>query len=493
MEYSIYQNDIFDEVLNGNSNVVISAVAGSGKTTTIKECLNLIPKDSDSIYMAFNNNIVEEMKDKLKGTKTQITTMHSFGWRAIMKATNYKAKLNKSKSYKHIEIILRKNKITDEKKKSYYFYMLSIMLDLMRQNLIDDEDNIVELGLKYDFLLGEDDVKMLDDILTRMNKDKKEYDFTDMIYRTVLDNIRLPKYDYIFVDESQDLSKCQQAIISKIRKIDGRMVAVGDPSQAIYGFAGSDNNSYSNLKDMFANTIELPLSVNYRCATRIVEEAQKINSQILPFNGNKKGIVKDGFVKEITDSDWVLCRNVKPLVQLNLYLLDRQIKSFIKGYDIGIGLMRLVSKSSNARIEKCLKSYEGEIFKQMVKLKKRGVRNPKNTEKIDGMNQKLEILKILSKDLIFSKDLISRIKSIFKDSGDGVVLSTIHKAKGTENSRIFFLLPNLIPSQYATQSWQLEQEQNLMYVAITRAKHELIYINEDAFKPVKDKIKELIK
>lgn len=213
----------------------------------------------------------------------------------------------------------------------------------------------------------------------------------------------------------------------------------------------------------------------------------------MPAPKAKNGIVRNGFVTEIINSDWVLCRNLKPLVQLNLFLLDRKIKSYIKGYDIGIGLIRVLDKSSKSRVENVLKSYENEIHKEMVKMKKNGVKNPKNSEKIDNMNQKLEILKILSKDLLFTVDLIKRIKQIFKESGEGVMLSTIHKSKGLENHRIFFLLPNLIPNQFATQAWQLEQENNLLYVAITRAKNELVYINEDEFKPVKDKIKELMK
>lgn len=493
MVHSKFQLDIFNEVENGDSNIVISAVAGSGKTTTIEECLNIIPHKSDAIYLAFNNTIVDEMKNRLRSTTTLITTMHSFGWKAIMRHTNFKANLNKSKSYKYIEIVLKKNNIKDEKLKSYYFYMMSNMLDLIRQNLICDFDEIIQLGIKYDFLLGEPDVMMISETLSMMNKDKREYDFTDMIYRVVVDKIKLPKYDFIFVDESQDLSKCQQQIVSKIRKINGRMIAVGDPKQAIYGFAGSDNNSYNNLKYMFDNTVELPLSVNYRCGKEIVKEAQKINPQILPAPKAKNGIVRNGFVTEIINSDWVLCRNLKPLVQLNLFLLDRKIKSYIKGYDIGIGLIRVLDKSSKSRVENVLKSYENEIHKEMVKMKKNGVKNPKNSEKIDNMNQKLEILKILSKDLLFTVDLIKRIKQIFKESGEGVMLSTIHKSKGLENHRIFFLLPNLIPNQFATQAWQLEQENNLLYVAITRAKNELIYINEDEFKPVKDKIKELMK
>jgi len=73
------------------------------------------------------------------------------------------------------------------------------------------------------------------------------------------------------------------------------------------------------------------------------------------------------------------------------------------------------------------------------------------------------------------------IKGIFSDEVKGIILSTIHKAKGLENDRIFFLAPELIPSKYATQPWQYEQEQNLFYVAVTRAKHELIYVWGNVF------------
>ena len=493
MKYSKYQKDIFEEIVDGHSNVVIGAVAGSGKTTTIEESINLIPKGDDSIYIAFNNKIVDEMKGRLKNKKTLITTIHSFGWKQIMRSTNYKAKLNKAKSYKYIEINLKKNKITEPKKKSYYTYMMSNMIDLVRQNLVNEIEDIISLGDRYDFLISEDEAEMIKEVLASMNKDKKEFDFTDMIYRVVIDKIRLPKFNWIFVDESQDLSACQQAIIAKIKKDDGRMIAVGDPNQAIYGFAGADSNSYHNLKNMFENTKELPLSVNYRCGTDIVREAQKINPLIKPFKKNKTGIVREGEVDEIENSDWVICRNVKPLVLLNLYLLDNNTKSFIRGYDIGVGLIRLLDKNSKTRCESSISSYENEILKEVVKMKKKGVKNPKNSEKIDNMNQKLEILKILAYGLTFTSDLIAKIKRIFKESGEGVILSTIHKSKGLENGRIFFLLPNLIPNQFATQDWQIEQENNLKYVAITRAKSELVYIHEESFSIVKERIKQLTK
>jgi superfamily I DNA/RNA helicase len=212
----------------------------------------------------------------------------------------------------------------------------------------------------------------------------------------------------------------------------------------------------------------------------------------LPYKKNPEGEVRDGTIEEIKNSDWVICRNLKPLVQLNLFFLDRGMKSFIKGIDIGIGLAKILEKTSGTRVETSLKEFETTINKEIVKMKKKGVNNPKKTEKIDNMLQKLEIMTILANECVTTRQLIDKIRTIFKETGDGIMLSTIHKTKGLENERIFFLLPNLIPNKFAIQEWNLEQEGNLLYVGITRAQKDLIYIQNNDFKIVTDRIKEIL-
>jgi superfamily I DNA/RNA helicase len=58
-------------------------------------------------------------------------------------------------------------------------------------------------------------------------------------------------------------------------------------------------------------------------------------------------------------------------------------------------------------------------------------------------------------------------------------LSTIHKAKGREWDRVGFLDAHLIPAKWARQDWELEQEDNLAYVGVTRAKQELVYLDSE--------------
>ena len=94
------------------------------------------------------------------------------------------------------------------------------------------------------------------------------------------------------------------------------------------------------------------------------------------------------------------------------------------------------------------------------------------------MNQKFDILQVLSEGVSFTKDLKENIRQIFREQGEGICLSTIHKSKGLENDNVFILCPELIPNRFAVQEWQLKQEDNLLYVAITRAKKKLIFLSD---------------
>jgi DNA helicase-2/ATP-dependent DNA helicase PcrA len=492
MEFSAFQKRIFRRVKEGSENIVIEAVAGSGKTTTLIHCLNLLPEESTKIFVAFNNTVVDELKDKIIAENSLITTMHSFCWKLVLKHYRYKCKLNPNKSVKHIERILVKQNV-DKKKIGYFTYVYSNLVDLCRHYFVNDIDSLKEIAVKYSFIITDEDAVNVLNVLKNMNSDKKEFDFTDMIYRAILDDVNFSKFDYVFVDESQDLSKLQQIIISKIKNRDGRMIAVGDPMQSIYGFAGADSNSYYNMKNLFANTIEMPLSVNYRCGIDIVSEARKINPKILPFKNNELGKVGAGYVDNITNKDWVVCRNLKPLILLNVYLLSKGIRSFVKGVDIGLGLKQIVNKSNVKTTETMLKNFKTSIDLEREKLIRKGVKNPDKSEKIFMMNQKYEILSVIAYSFnnYNTKDLNKTIDEIFKEQDNAVCLLTIHKSKGLENEIVYFLCPELIPSRFAEQDWELQQENNLKYVAITRAKKELLYVED--YSKVTDYYKEIVK
>ncbi len=94
------------------------------------------------------------------------------------------------------------------------------------------------------------------------------------------------------------------------------------------------------------------------------------------------------------------------------------------------------------------------------------------------ISRALSILASKSSNMDHLKRMIA---DIFCPKKDAIVLSSIHKSKGLEYDNVFLLRPDLIPSKFAKTEEELRQENNLMFVAITRAKKEFKYIykNED--------------
>ena len=494
MKDSLFQKKIYREVGLGNGSILINAAAGSGKTTTILKSLKFTKSRTDKVFLAFNNSIVDELKEKIKDRNIKVSTMHSLCWSSLMRHYNFKVKLDKSKTNSHINKFLKKSKI-EQKKYGFVTYNSSKILDLIRLNLIDvDDKEVVENLANFHDLEFDDEIyDIVKKSLVSMNKDKKVFDFTDMIYRAIIDNVKIPRFDFVYVDECQDLSMVQHEVIKRVVKKNGRVIAVGDPRQAIYGFAGADSSSFNNLKNITEKVIELPLNENYRCGKEIIKRAQKINPNIIAFKGSINGLVEDDSdISLIESGDWVICRNVKPLVFLNMYLTLKGKKSFIKGRDIGFGLENYIKKLNCSSLDSLEKKFESEILSECSKLKKKGVKNPMKTEKIDKMSQRYDMVRVLSENCLSIKDLLSHIRSVFKDEGDGICLTTIHKSKGLENRRIFFLAPELIPNRFAVMDWQLVQEQNLEYVGITRAKEELHFIPEHKYEKIEKFIKKKI-
>ena len=246
----------------------------------------------------------------------------------------------------------------------------------------------------------------------------------------------------------------------------------------IYGFAGSDVKSFERLVNR-PNTKQLPLSVCYRCAKTIVEEARTIYDHIQPFDKAEEGVVRnDGSVSEITEGDFVLCRNTKPLVELYFKLLKQNKKAFIKGKDIGENLLKELEPFKGLRSEDALNSLHDQLDDLVESLKQKGISKPKYHDKYIAKAELVGVISVFLSTTNTANEAYRTISRIFKDDGEGIMLSTIHKSKGLEANRVFILKRELLPSEHATEEWQLEQERNLQYVMITRAKKELIYISE---------------
>lgn len=524
---SEYQKKIFKFILKGKGNAVVSAVAGSGKTTTLLKALEIIPKDKNVLFLAFNKSIADELKTRVPQTNNiTVKTVHGFGYGML--ARYYGSEIDNGKYrklfYDFVDYF-RNKKISAIEKYKFTKEQLSEakkMLELIQvaelklKPFVTDVISLVNLGRLHliDMAVmfnGVNDLKNVADKHTIDYRDNQcevawylislgitytdMIDYTDMIYIPIWNELKSETYDMVFVDECQDLSSCQRLLMKKAMDPEnGRFIAVGDPGQAIYAFAGADDLSYKKLCEI-ENTIELPLSITYRCATQIVDLVHPLNPYIKALPKNNKGVIdRDASYLHVKDGDMVVCRQMFPVVSLCIKFLKQNKKSYIIGSDIGMSLISMINNADN-KIEFTMSKVLSKLFDDKEKLIVKLMETEKYS-RIDAtecnsvviLTEKIDVIVALAEGIEDPNIVIDKIKKIFSNQQkSGICLSTIHKAKGLEADRVFVLHPELMPSRYAKLEWELKQEDNLKYVAYTRAKTHLGFITDfDAFKRKKN-------
>lgn len=502
---SKYQQDIFDFIQHGNGNSVINALAGSGKTSTIVNAVKLIPSTCNALFIAFNKEIVKELEKKLAGVKNvQVKTLHSLGLLMIRRNLGTNIEIDEYKYRTFIKKNIKQlssadfDKMTTKLMQQYTDNVIQLC-DLGRYNLAQCEKDLLQVSARHDIPIIDDECNAVLNVMKWGRENTTSIDFTDMVwlpYELTLNPIGL-QYDYIFIDECQDLNAAQRELFLRCFRRGTRFIAVGDKKQAIYSFAGADAESFAKLQNL-PNTTTLPLPISYRCPKKVVNLANQFVDTMECREGAPDGeIVHNVSIKDIHDGDMVLCRTKMPLIKLYMRYLRMGVKSYVRGQDIGLNLLRMVDKTEQIVLNVSLQKdgvfarlYD-DLFEERNRLMiKRGMDLEDATLSNQIMNKydSIKALEILAEGLTSARDLHDRIENVFAESADGVCLSTIHKAKGLEANNVYILCKTLMPSRLATQDWEKEQEQNLMYVAYTRAKYKLGFVSETEISPSADMI-----
>lgn len=497
---SKYQQGIFDFIQHGNGNAVINALAGSGKTSTIVNAVKLIPSTCNALFIAFNKEIVKELEKKLAGVKNvQVKTLHSLGLLMIRRNLGTNIEIDEYKYRTFIKKNIKQlssadfDKMTTKLMQQYTDNVIQLC-DLGRYNLAQCEKNLLQVSARHDIPIIDDECNAVLNVMKWGRENTTSIDFTDMVwlpYELTLNPIGL-QYDYIFIDECQDLNAAQRELFLRCFRRGTRFIAVGDKKQAIYSFAGADAESFAKLQNL-PNTTTLPLPISYRCPKKVVNLANQFVDTMECREGAPDGeIVHNVSIKDIHDGDMVLCRTKMPLIKLYMRYLRMGVKSYVRGQDIGLNLLRMVDKTEQIVLNVSLQKdgvfarlYD-DLFEERNRLMiKRGMDLEDATLSNQIMNKydSIKALEILAEGLTSARDLHDRIENVFAESADGVCLSTIHKAKGLEANNVYILCKTLMPSRLATQDWEKEQEQNLMYVAYTRAKYKLGFVSETEISP----------
>jgi DNA helicase-2/ATP-dependent DNA helicase PcrA len=495
---STQQQAIFNAIrAPRGGNLLVRARAGTGKTTTMIHACEFMT--GSVAFCVYNKPVAEEIKPKAAHLKNvKVGTFHSFGYLAWSKHIGTYLKPNDKKV---INIIQDPARAYPEWAHEFIAKLVSLAkMNVFGLNAPIEACDFMTLINHYDVAdtLPEDadDAQMADairwtvEVLTASNNlARTEIDFDDQLYLPLLFNARMWQNDWVIIDEAQDTNPARRMLARKMLRPGGRLVAVGDDAQAIYGFTGANNDALDLIKREFACR-ELPLTVTYRCGKAIVREANQFVADYTAHEANGEGslsrVSREAFgalpADQLVHGMAVLCRNTAPLVDAAFQMIGRGIGCHIEGKDIGAGLIALALRWKRIKSFGALRDKLNDyLSKQSQKLLAKG-----KELQAAGLEDKVAALFAIMDGIGpqgTMEDLRTTITRMFGNTQPGerpttIILSTVHKSKGREWDRVYIMgRDQLMPSRYARQDWQVQQEQNLIYVAVTRAKSELVDVD----------------
>ena len=496
---SPYQEKIFDFIVHGNGNAVISAKAGSGKTSTCVTAIKLIKPKNKVMFLAFNKSIAEELSQKLKDyPNVEVRTSHSLGFAIIRKNVEGEVELDEFKYRRYVKSNISELTTIDVTltKNQLYNYIESIcaLVDFARFNLAQTAEEVKSLAVKYDVPIFFDECDVVIKVLEWGKTELNSIDYADMVWLPVelSMNARAFQKDFIFIDECQDQSLMSIELFLKCFKRGTRFIAVGDEDQCINTFCGSSEEAFQYMKD-YPKTTQFDLPICYRCPRAVVELAKTLVPDIKCREDAPKGdIIEKCWTSSLQSGDMVLCRSKAPLLKVYTKLLRKGIQCYIKGQDIGTNLKKLIEEVDIEELNTNLKSdgvfvrlYDNlfEIRNKLMESKGLDYQDATLTNYITNSYDMIKALTVLAENYTTKTELLSHIDEIFDETREGVILSTIHKAKGLEADNVYILCNSSMPSSLAKKEWEKNAEQNLIYVAYTRAKKKLGFISEEEIKP----------
>lgn len=488
-----------DFIHQSTGNLILDSVAGSGKTfTLVEQCVAInhyFPSASIAVVMYNSKNVPEmERRLSLRGVlKQTVGTVHKFSFAAYKakhgpcqvnrdKATDVAERLNKRYKFLFDDVVSITKMVALAKDTGLCLSPLSSPSSTDWEQLIDT----FEIDFKQDTISYHKVYSFATELFTETINDTSSVDFSDMIAIPLYHSYPFRQYDFVLVDEAQDINASRlKAIESMLKPEDGRLIAAGDRHQSIYVFTGADIKSLDNIKRRFSAT-ELHLTTCFRCDKSILRHVNHLVPHIRPRPDAAEGTVNsldyDSFESLLLyssppdlQSHAILCRKNAPLMRLAFKLSSFNIKCRMEGRDIGRSLIFFAKKFPATTPGELSVAISQHLKTQAQKL---------SPLALETLRDKCNCLLIGCQNATSLKSLYSYIESIFSDSTDSpapkLTLSSIHKAKGLEWPTVYILGENLwMPSPLAKTASAIQQENNLIYVARTRAQHNLISITVD--------------
>ena len=513
------QSAIIEYVRSGDRHVIVEALAGAGKTSTILQ--SLVTSSAQRVLLtSFGNAIVATLAARMpkpsRGHIWQAKTLHTAGL-GILRSYGWEPESDDEARGIHADASERlvndvatsiEEVVSDERRVKQPLWFDLPFNEKGDKAVVSEEIRRAARDLLHhwkdtclpgdDFDEAEEGVEALDNLKeeeevvartiahfayamgTRL--DRTEIDFHDMIWLPlVLDLPPKWPYDLVLVDEAQDLNRPQFELAKRLTKPDGRLVVVGDLHQGMYGWRGAVGEEvWAQMRDMGAVTMHL--TVSFRCPRVVVALANELVPALRACDGAPIGkILACSFARMIeglpttTIDSFVLSRNNAALFETAIQLWRRgALFSFSKGHDLARGLHALIDHLILKDVASFLDSLKSWHERAIAKAKEKSA-----LSKIDRINQRRDTLLALLK-CTEPRDLHARLEQLTASRDNAVVkLATVHGTKGLEADRVYLLRQTFARHDDRSDDEESipQEELNIEYVAITRAKRELVWVD----------------
>lgn len=461
------QLNILNLATTCNDNLMINALAGAGKTSTL-EMVERAVDVRPILYLCFNSRNAKEAEKRMLSTTT-VRTFNSLGHRVWAKTQDKSLTLNPKKTQDILREMIKASPkdIQSEMWDSYWEVINGVAMAKALGYVPEDRyPNARRLCGQSSFHSSLDErpddltSDLIDACLTESIRQAYlgTIDYNDQLYMPALFGATLPRFPLVKVDEFQDLSPVNHALLDKL--VRGRLIGVGDPWQNIYGFRGAKQGGMAEAQAKWKMK-PCDLSISFRCPRAIVEA---VHWRVPHFKWSNDGghveRLTQLHVNDLSPQATIICRNNAPLFRLAMHILASGKSVSVAGSDIGPKLVAIMRKlapenASQASVLAAIEDWRAE---------KEGKGSTTATDLADCMR----VFAGFGTNLA---QAISYAEHLFNQKGT-IRLLTGHKAKGLEFDEVYHLDPWLCGDD--------EQDLNLKYVISTRSKDKLFEIDSRA-------------
>jgi DNA helicase II / ATP-dependent DNA helicase PcrA len=463
------QIDILNSGTLSSDNMMIEALAGTGKTHTLEALGNALPK-KPALYLVFNKKNAAEAEGKMP-YNVEVRTLNSIGHRTWAATQYKKLTLDDRKTYNIFREMTSESKsrsATDEMWACYETVRIGVGLAKSLGYVPSSYSQGKSLATRNELHRFMDEVPddlaadIIDEILTRSIKAafSGKVDFNDQVYMPAVFPATCTKFPVVLVDEYQDLSPTNHALLGKVAK--HRLIGVGDPYQNIYGFRGASAGGMHDAKSLYTMST-FPLTTSFRCPSEIVKH---VHWRVPSYRWHRIGGTVERPSRlsacDIPDDATIICRNNAPILAAAFKLISIGKSVNVAGTEIGprlVGIMRKLGPETMQRTA-VLHAIDEWLERKLEA----------ESKSAEDMAQCMKVFAEHGRDL---EQAIAYAEHLFKQEGS-ITLTTGHKAKGLEWPTVIHLDPWLVRRK------RTEQDQNLDYVISTRSSDTLIEVDSEA-------------